>query len=72
MPDEPIALVVNAGGQSRRLGRTKALLPMPHGGLPLIVHIMRRLVPLVSDRVVIVSDDPLVAAAVNIAVINRT
>jgi molybdenum cofactor guanylyltransferase len=65
MQAQPFALVVNAGGQSRRMGRAKALLPMPHTGTPLLIHIVRRLLPLVTDRVVIVTNDPLVVAAVD-------
>jgi molybdopterin-guanine dinucleotide biosynthesis protein A len=62
MIDEPVALVVNAGGASRRMGRAKSLLPMPPDETPLIIQIVRRLAPLVTDRVVIVSNDPAVVA----------
>jgi molybdopterin-guanine dinucleotide biosynthesis protein A len=57
-------LVVNAGGESRRMGRNKALLPVPPGGTPLIVHIIARLLPLVRGRVMVVSNDPEVDGAV--------
>lgn len=65
MPDEPVALVVNAGGQSRRMGRTKALLPLPGSGKPLILHIIHSLLPLVDDSVIVVTNDPLVAEVVH-------
>jgi len=54
------ALVVNAGGQSRRMGQPKALLPVPPDDTPLLVHIVRRLLPLLPEqdpRVVIVIND---------------
>lgn len=57
----PIALVLNAGGQSRRMGRNKALLPVPPDQVPLVRYILRRLIGLVNDHCVVVSDDPQVA-----------
>ncbi|MCC6458678.1 MAG: molybdenum cofactor guanylyltransferase [Caldilineaceae bacterium] len=65
MLEEPMALVVNAGGRSRRMGHAKALLPLPETGTPLVVHIVRRLLPLVTDRVVVVTNDPAVEDAVD-------
>jgi molybdopterin-guanine dinucleotide biosynthesis protein A len=65
MHDQPIALIVNAGGQSLRMGQAKALLPMPRTGAPMIAHIIRRLLPLVSDRLVVVTNDGMVEAAVS-------
>jgi molybdopterin-guanine dinucleotide biosynthesis protein A len=65
MQEDPVALIVNAGGQSRRMGRVKALLPMPQTGTPLILHIVRRLLPSVTDQVIVVANDPHVVAAVN-------
>jgi molybdopterin-guanine dinucleotide biosynthesis protein A len=62
MVDEPIALVVNAGGESRRMGRVKALLPMPPAQTPLIVHIIGRLSPLVTGSVVVVCNDAAVSS----------
>ncbi|MFN8468075.1 MAG: molybdenum cofactor guanylyltransferase [Caldilineaceae bacterium] len=50
-------LVINAGGQSRRMGTGKALLPVPPHGTPLIAHIAARLVPLGADRLVVVTND---------------
>ncbi len=60
----PIALVVNAGGQSRRMGRNKALLPVPPDGVLLVAYILARLRGLASDVVVVVSNDLEVAQAV--------
>ena len=57
MDDGSISLIVNAGGQSRRMGQAKALLPMPPHDTPLVVHIMQRLAPLASGRVIVVCND---------------
>ncbi len=59
-----VDLVINAGGMSRRMGRNKALLPVPPQGTPLVVHIFRRLRPMTTGRVVVVTQDAAVAAAV--------
>ncbi len=53
---------MNAGGESRRMGRTKALLPVPPQNRPLLVHMVQRLRPLVEDEVIIVVNDAEVAA----------
>lgn len=58
----PVDLVVNAGGKSRRMGVTKALLPVPPHATPLLVYIIRRLTPLVMEdmgKVVVVTADAL-------------
>jgi molybdopterin-guanine dinucleotide biosynthesis protein A len=65
MFNELLSLVINAGGLSRRMGQAKALLPLPPDGTPLIVHILRRLAPLVTDRTVVVSNDPAITAALD-------
>ena len=57
-----LAVVVNAGGGSRRMGRNKAMLPVPSDGKPLIWHVAYRLAPLVSDRLIVVANDPEVHA----------
>ncbi|MCB0115430.1 MAG: molybdenum cofactor guanylyltransferase [Caldilineaceae bacterium] len=54
-------LFINAGGQSRRMGRPKALLPTPQG-TPLIRLVVDRLSPLAED-IVIVANDPSICAA---------
>ena len=53
-----LTLIINAGGQSRRMGTAKALLPVPPHGAPLIAHIAARLAPLHPARLVVVTNDP--------------
>lgn len=50
------SLVINAGGESRRMGRDKALLPTPPDGRPLICHMVERLRHLPVDRLIVVSN----------------
>lgn len=57
-----LALIINAGGESRRMGRSKALLPVPPDGTPLIAHVARRLASLSLDRVIVVANDPTLPA----------
>lgn len=52
-----LTLIINAGGQSRRMGSDKALLPVPPDNIPLIAHIARRLSQLSPARVVVVTND---------------
>ena len=59
-------LVMNAGGQSRRMGRTKALLPVPPGNTPLLVHMVHRLRALVEESVIVVVNDAEVAAQIQL------
>ena len=56
-----LTLVVNAGGQSRRMGQPKALLPTPAGD-PLLVHVLRRLALLAPARTIVIANDPAIAA----------
>jgi molybdopterin-guanine dinucleotide biosynthesis protein A len=56
-PDRKPTLVINAGGQSRRMGRAKALLPVPPDETPLLVHMVRRLQHLVEPPTIIVAND---------------
>ena len=57
-PNPRPALIVNAGGQSQRMGRVKALLPTPPDGEPLIAHVVRRLAPLGVAPTIVVANDP--------------
>jgi molybdopterin-guanine dinucleotide biosynthesis protein A len=52
-----LTLVINAGGQSTRMGTSKALLPVPPYRKPLIAHIAARLALLAADRLVVVTND---------------
>lgn len=51
-------LIINAGGESRRMGRSKVLLPVPPDDTPLIAHVARRLASLPIDRMIVVANDP--------------
>lgn len=55
---DKLTLVINAGGQSRRMGTAKALLPVPPHGTPLIAHIAARLALLAADALVVVTNEP--------------
>jgi molybdenum cofactor guanylyltransferase len=48
-------IVIQAGGESRRMGKNKALLPFL--GKPLIEHVLNRLKP-AADEIFIISNDP--------------
>jgi molybdopterin-guanine dinucleotide biosynthesis protein A len=52
-----LTLIINAGGQSRRMGTSKALLPMPPHATPLIAHIAARLAALHPACLVVVTND---------------
>ena len=54
---DTLTLVINAGGQSRRMGTAKALLPVPPYDTPLIAHIAARLAELTPDALVVVTND---------------
>ncbi|MBX3053776.1 MAG: molybdenum cofactor guanylyltransferase [Caldilineaceae bacterium] len=56
-------LLINAGGESRRMGQPKALLPAPGSAVPLIRHIASRLLPL-AGKLVVIANDPAIRAAV--------
>jgi molybdopterin-guanine dinucleotide biosynthesis protein A len=50
-PGARASVIILAGGQSRRLGRDKSLLPV--GGEPLLARTVQRLAPLSDDLVVV-------------------
>jgi molybdenum cofactor guanylyltransferase len=51
-------LVINAGGQSRRMRQEKALLPVPTSGQPLLAHMVQRLRALPLAQIVVVTNNP--------------
>lgn len=59
-----LSLILLAGGESKRMGQHKALLPIPGSGEPLIRHLLRRLMPLVSGRLIVVTNTPAIGQAV--------
>ena len=61
-----LTLVVNAGGQSRRMGRDKALLPVPPAGQPLLAHVVARLAPLQPAAIVVVTNNAELPALVTL------
>lgn len=58
-----VTLLINAGGDSLRMGQAKALLPVPPDGTPLIRHVATRLRPLATSLLV-VANDPAICEAV--------
>lgn len=59
---DSLTLIINAGGQSLRMGAAKPLLPVPPHATPLIAHIAARLAPLGAARLVVVTNDPALPA----------
>ncbi|ACZ38452.1 molybdenum cofactor guanylyltransferase [Sphaerobacter thermophilus] len=53
---EPLSVAILAGGQSRRMGRDKALLDV--AGRALIEHVIERARPVASEMMLIASDRP--------------
>jgi molybdopterin-guanine dinucleotide biosynthesis protein A len=64
-----LTLLINAGGESTRMGQSKALLPVPPAGTPLIHYVAARLYPLVQTCVVIANDPALCDATASLGAI---
>jgi molybdopterin-guanine dinucleotide biosynthesis protein A len=61
-----LTLVTQAGGESRRMGKNKALLPFL--GEPLISRVVRRLAPL-ADEILVTTNQPEAFAFLNVPLI---
>jgi len=68
-PDRvPLGAAVLAGGQSRRMGTDKALLPLVAGGAPMLGVVLERL-SAVADDTIVVADDQARYAALGVRVV---
>jgi molybdenum cofactor guanylyltransferase len=64
----PLGAAVLAGGQSRRMGTDKALLPLVAGGRPMLEIVLERL-SAVADDTIVVADDQAKYAALGVSVV---
>lgn len=60
--EDRVTLLVMAGGKSRRMGRDKLLLPVPPKGVPLVLHVVERLLP-IADHAFVLANDAKICAA---------
>jgi molybdopterin-guanine dinucleotide biosynthesis protein A len=64
----PLGAAVLAGGQSRRMGTDKALLPLVPGGQPMLGVVLERL-SAVADEMIVVADEQARYAALGVRVV---
>ena len=58
-----ISALINAGGNSTRMGSHKALLSMPSDERPLLAHVVETAAAVVDDPIYVVANHPMVLAA---------
>ncbi|MEZ4864610.1 MAG: molybdenum cofactor guanylyltransferase [Caldilineaceae bacterium] len=63
---EHLTLMINAGGQSRRMGQPKALLPLPPDNRPLLQGIVQRLRMLKPCQTLVIANDPTLPAQMDL------
>lgn len=56
---KPLSAAILAGGQSSRMGRDKALIPLPPDGVPMIEVVLNRIRDVADDVIVVANDDRL-------------
>jgi molybdenum cofactor guanylyltransferase len=56
---KPLSAAILAGGQSSRMGRDKALIPLPPDGIPMIEVVLSQLRAVANDVLIVANDDRL-------------